>query len=94
MAYFGAKDIPAFFQMVVEGLGFVLGQHDNFKDLGIDAIAQGKIDQPVRAAEGHRRFGALLSERHEPLASAAGHDNGKNVFHDLDETSKIRGFTE
>ena len=43
---------------------------------GIDAVAEREVDDAVRPAEVDRRLGALLGQRIEPLAGAAGeHDD-------------------
>jgi hypothetical protein len=67
--------------VVIKGLGFVLGQHDDLVNSGVDAVAQCKVDQPINAAEGNRRFGAVSGEGHEPLTSPASHDKGQSIFH-------------
>jgi len=46
----------------------------------VDAVAEGKIDDPVRAAEVNRWFGAVLGEGIEPLADPAGQHDDEGVF--------------
>ena len=38
-----------------------LGQNRNFKNTGIDAIADRNIDQTILSGDRHRRFGTKLS---------------------------------
>jgi len=46
------EDIPAVFQMVIEGLGLVLGQHDDLVYLRIDAVAQRQVDKSIDSSKG------------------------------------------
>jgi hypothetical protein len=82
MAHFSAENVPSFFQMIVERLGFVLRQNDDFVDLRVNAIAQGEIDEAINTSEWDRRLGAILGERHQSFAPPPGHDEGKGIFHD------------
>jgi hypothetical protein len=91
LADLGAEDVPALLQVVVERLGLVLGEHDDLVDLGVDAIAQGKVDEAVDPAKRDRRFAAVLGERHEPFTPSAGHDKSQRVSHDI-LASKSRFF--
>jgi hypothetical protein len=68
--------VPTVFQMVMERLGLVLGQHNDFVYLRIDTIAQGQIDKPINSAKGNRGLGAVLCERHKPLPSTTCHNKG------------------
>jgi hypothetical protein len=48
----------------------------------MQAIAQGKIDNPVFSAEGNRRFCAISREWLQPLAGTSCQDDCQNVlFH-------------
>jgi hypothetical protein len=42
--------------MLDQGLGFVLDQQVDGIDVGVYEVAQGKVHDPVPAAEGHRGF--------------------------------------
>jgi hypothetical protein len=68
--------VPPVFQMVMERLGLVLGQHNDLVYLRIDAIAQGQIDKPVNSAKGDCRLGAVLCEWHKPFPSTTSHNKG------------------
>jgi hypothetical protein len=83
MAKFGAEDVPAFFQVVGEGLGFVLREEDDLVDPGVHAVAEGEVHEAIDPAERDSGLGAILGEGHEPLPSSSGHDKRKRVFHVL-----------
>ena len=75
LAEFSAQIAPAALNVLDQRLGFVLGQYGNLANTGIDAIGQHEIDDAELPAEGCRRLAAVLSERFEALAAAAGHDH-------------------
>ncbi|GEM30141.1 hypothetical protein NN3_11480 [Nocardia neocaledoniensis NBRC 108232] len=53
----------------------VLGEDAQTQIAGVDEIAEDEIDQPVRAAEGHRGLGTVCGERKQSFALATGeHD--------------------
>jgi len=68
--------VPAVFQMIMERLGLVLGQHNELVYLRIDTIAQGQIDKPINSAKGDRRLSAVLCEWHKPFPSTTCHNKG------------------
>jgi hypothetical protein len=78
--------------VIGEGLGFILGQDNNLVKLRVDTITKGKIHDPVNTAKGYCRLGSVLGEWHKPLSPAAGHDEGKRVFHDIGELL-VAGYT-
>ncbi len=49
-----------------EALGLVLREDIHGENAGIDQVIDGKINDVVLAAKGHRRFGALGRQRREP----------------------------
>ena len=68
--------------MVVERLGFILGEDDDFVHLRIDTVTQGQVDEAIDATKRNGGLGSVLGKRHEPFASTTSHDKGKNIFHD------------
>jgi hypothetical protein len=60
----GRRHVP------VEAVRLVLRQHDHLAVLGVDDVGQGEVDQPVDPAVGHRGFGSVGGQRHQPLALA------------------------
>ena len=69
-----AVEIPvlAGAQIRVEGQGAVLGQHAHRVEAGVDAVAEGEIDDPILAAEGDGRLGHVGGEYAQSAALAAG----------------------
>jgi hypothetical protein len=63
-------------QMPIERCGVELRQHVDLADTAVDAVAHRHVNEPVCAADGHRRLGALLCERVQPAASASTQDDG------------------
>ena len=67
--------------VVVQGARVVLGQDDDIVDARVHAVAQREVDDPVLAAERHRRLGTHRREDREALAFAAGEDDRHRPFH-------------
>jgi hypothetical protein len=78
---FSAKDVPTFFQVIVQGLGLILRQNDESVKLGIHAVAQGEIQQSIDPTKWDGWLGPVPGEWHEPFAFAPSHDEGEYVFH-------------
>jgi hypothetical protein len=55
------RDVP------VEAVRLVLRQHDDLEVARVHDVGQREIDQPVDAAERHRRLGTVGGQRHQPL---------------------------
>jgi hypothetical protein len=68
----GRGDVP------VEAVALVLGEHRDLPDVGVHQVGQDEVDEPVVAAEGHGRFGPVLSQGGQPLALTAGQDDAEN----------------
>ena len=60
--------------------GVELRQQKDAVDVGIDAITDRYIDQPVFARERDGRLAAFHCERVETSASASAHDDSDHVF--------------
>ena len=71
--FVGRVDVP------VQRGGVELGQHIDVADAGVEAVADGDIDQPVFAAERDGGFGAVLGQGEEPFARAAAHDDSEGA---------------
>ena len=48
---------PAEADVIVQGVGVVLGQDEDVVDVRVDAVREREIDDPVLAGEGHGRLG-------------------------------------
>src|SRR6185295_1235885 len=62
--------------VVAEGKRAVLRENADVEDAGVDAIGEREVDDPVLAAEGHRRLRALLGEQAEPAPEPSREDHG------------------
>ena len=71
---------PVLRDVAIQRMRLVLGQHADSQISGVDQIGQHEVDQPVGAAEGNRRFGAVRRQRIEPLALPAGQDDAQHVW--------------
>ncbi len=69
--------------VIVEAAGLVLGQHGHIIDVAVDAVAQGKVDNPKLAAEMHRRLRPDFCQNAHAGAGAPGHDHCHCVCHSL-----------
>jgi hypothetical protein len=58
--------------MVVQRVGAILCQHGNISDAGVDAIAQGEINDAILAGKRNRGLGTLLREETQALSLASG----------------------
>lgn len=68
--------------MTVKGMRLVLDQHSDLAEARIQAIAEGKVDDPVFPAERNGRFGSMFCERLEAFPFAPREDHGENVVHE------------
>ena len=68
----GLRDVP------VEAVALVLRQDGDLPDLGVDEVGEHEVDQPVVAAERHRRLGPVVGEGSKPLARTARQDDAEN----------------
>ena len=64
--------------VTVQGVRLVLRQHDDPQVAAVDDVGQCEVDQPVDPRERHRRLGPVGRQRHQPLALAAGEDDGQD----------------
>ena len=71
----GLRDVP------VERRGVELRQHEHALETGVQAVADWDVDQPVLAADRHRRLRSHVRERKEPRAAAAAEDQREHVVH-------------
>ena len=75
LAQLAAQIAPAALNVLDQRLGFVLGQHRDLANAGIDAIRQHEIDDAELSAERRGRFAAMLRESLEAFAAASRHDH-------------------
>ena len=80
-------DGPAIPQVLVQGVGLVLGQDQHPAQARVQAVGQGEVDDPVLAAEGHRRLGAVRREGLQARAAAARQEDHQGII-GHEDTSK------
>jgi hypothetical protein len=55
-----------------------LGQRVDLANIGVEAVGEAKIDDPINGTEGDRRLGPISSERIEPFAPATCKDDSQH----------------
>ncbi len=73
------REPPRLADVAVEAVALVLRQHDDLEVPGVGEVRQREVDEPVGAAERHRRLGPVVGEREQPLALAAGQHDDEDV---------------
>ncbi len=70
----------ALLDVPVEGAAVELGEQEDPAQVGIEAVADGDVHQPVLARQGHGRLGPVLGEREQPRARTASHDHCEDIM--------------
>jgi hypothetical protein len=79
---------PAALHMLDQGVRLILSQDEDLANARVDAVRQGEVDDAVLSPERRGRLRSLIRQLHEPLPSAARHDDGDRAASELtDETS-------
>ena len=73
----------------VEAVALVLGEDHDPQEAGVGQVRQDEVDEPVLAAERHRGLGPIEGQRHQPLAFAAGEDDGQHLGHCRYRSSRL-----
>src|ERR1035437_3776423 len=76
--------------MVVERAGIVLGQNDDVVDVGVDAVGEREVDDPILPAERDRGLGAHGGEDRQPLAFTAGEYHRESSLHTASSCFRAR----
>ena len=71
--------VPPHPDVAVERQRFVLSGDEDPSQARVDAVAQGEIDDSIRAAEIDGRFRTLFGQGVETLAGAAGEEDDEDV---------------
>ena len=74
-----AEELPPHVDVPVQAGGLVLGQHQDLAEVGIDAIREGEVDDPVDPAEGDRGLGPVPREGLEAGPPASRQDDRQDV---------------
>ena len=75
-AEFRRKNAPPIPYMAVQFERFVLGQNENAAHIGVDTVGKREIDDAIRAAEWHGRFGVVARQGVETFSSPSCQQNG------------------
>ncbi len=78
-AKFFGDHAPAHADVAIERQRLVLGGDENVSESRVDAIAEGEVDDAVRAPEVDGRLRAVFGQRVQPLACAAGENDDEAV---------------
>ena len=81
LAHLATHDVPTFANMPVQRQRFVLGKDEDAPQIGIDAIGERDIDDPVDPAEGNGWLGSVTGEGVESLARASGQQDSQRILH-------------
>jgi hypothetical protein len=76
----GVHEVPGLAQVLVQRITAILRKHVNAADARIEAVGQGKVDDPVKAPEGDDRLGLVPGQGKEAFALAPGHDDGGEIL--------------
>ena len=83
LAELAVQEAPAGVHVADQRLGLVLRQQGDAADLGVDAVRQDEIDDPVLPAERHRGLGLPGREPLERSTPAVGEDQREHAFASL-----------
>ena len=75
-----AAELPAFAEVLQQGLAAELGQHIDGIDSRVDEVAQHEVDNPVLAAKRYGRFGPFVGQRRQSGSLAAGEDDAQYAY--------------
>jgi hypothetical protein len=92
LAELAVQIAPAALHMLDQRVRFILSQNENLADAGVDAVRQGEVDDAVFASERRGRLGPMVRELHEPLTTAACHDDGHGTASELTDEPTARNL--
>src|ERR1035441_752626 len=75
-----AAELPAFAEVLQQGLAAELGKHIDGVDPRVDKIAQHEVDNPVLASKGDGRLGPFVGKGSQPRSLAAGKDDAQHAY--------------
>ena len=74
-----AEELPPLVDVPVQADGLVLGQDQDLAEVGIDAVGEGEVDDPVDPAERDGRLGPVAGQRLQARSPPPGQDDGQHV---------------
>ena len=72
---FAAEKSPALVDVPTQADRLVLGEDEDFAQVGVEAIGQGEVDDSINSAEGDRRLGTIAGQGFESGPSTAGQND-------------------
>ena len=85
------REPPRLGDVTVQRVRLVLREHRDLAQVGVGQVTQHEVDESVGAAERDRGLCPVGGEGHEPLALAAGEDQGQNLG-TLDHAPELIAF--
>ena len=79
LAELAAEELPALVDVPVQADGLVLRQHEDLAKVGVDAVREGEVDDPVDAAERDGRLGTVTGQRLQARSPTPGQYDGQYV---------------
>jgi len=92
LAQLPAEEPPPLIEVPVQARRLVLRQHQDLAQVGIDAVREREVDDPVNAPQRDRRLGPVSSQRLQARAPAPGQHNGQYVS--IHQTASARCSVE
>ena len=74
-----AEELPALVDVAVQADGLVLGQDEDLAEVGVDAVGEGEVDDPVDPAERDRRLGPVAGQGLQPGSPPPGQDDRQHI---------------
>ena len=84
---FAAQELPTLVDVPVQADGLVLGQDQDLAKVGVQAIREREVDDPVDPAEGDRRLGPVTRQGFEARPPPPGEDDGQYIAEHLTTSS-------
>ena len=73
------EELPALVDVPVQADGLVLGEDQDLAEVGVDAVGEGEVDDPVDPAERDGRLGPVAGQGLQAGPPAPGQDDGQHV---------------
>src|SRR5205814_5797691 len=94
LSQFGIVYGPAVTQMLLQGMGLILREHENAAEPRMQAVAEGEIDDAIASAKGHSRLGPLGGQRMQTRTHSPRQNDADRLFvHGAKFTRERRSMT-
>ena len=86
---------PALIDMAIEAHGLVLREDEDLANVGIDAVGEREVDDPIDSAERHGRLGAVARQGFEPASPTSREHNRHHVAkHQFTSRTRFNSFSD